>query len=348
MKRVLLRLAALLVRLLPPSLVRPALRVLATRLGSGDDQYFTYHLRPVSTRGMRFPPAGADGVAIVVQGPPMLDEDFTLETLALYRRNFPGARIFFSTWEDAAPAQLDTARSLGVEICLSPWPERSGIQNFNFQRTTTLAGIEAARRAGVEYILKCRSDQRFHASESIGHMRDLMAAFPLPSGISGQKERLVAVSLDSFKYRPYSISDMFLFGATDDVSKFWEIPSDLRTSVDLGTSLLQWSQAEICEAYLVVEFLRKLGRAPQWTLRDSWTAYRDHFCIVDASTVDLYWPKYEKYKEYRYRTYENELTSAELCWKDWLRLHSDPALIDAAPESVIHLGFGVPIPRKVV
>ena len=140
---------------------------------------------------------------------------------------------------------------------------------------------------------------------------------------------------------------MFLFGKFEDVERIWDIAEDPRSGKPTHESLLEWSRAEMAEVYLTTNYLRKIGHEPRWTLRDSWEVFRDFFCIVDASVVDLYWPKYERFNEYRYRHYATERTNAEMSWMDWLNLYNADMQSVPVPENAIHLNFGDPIPVEV-
>ncbi len=335
--------AAALIAVLPGKMLLPLLHALARRLEKAQKVFFTYHLRPVYPAMRSACRRNEEGVSIVMQGPLVLDHDFTLETVRLYHRNYPGAHIVVSTWMNSAPDQLSRLREAGAEVRLSVPPGIPGIANINFQRVSTASGLAAARERESTYVLKCRTDQRFFAPDLFVFMRALQTAFPVNGTV--QMDRLIATSLNSFKYRPYSISDMFVFGRIEDVCLLWDIPEDPRTSPEKGESIFDWSRAEMAEVYIVANFLRRLGREPAWTLSDSWRVYADHFCIMDASTADLYWPKYERLREFRSREYAAEMTNAEMTWKDWLAMHTNPWLLEAAPEEVLHLPFGAAIPN---
>lgn len=282
---------------------------------------------------------GQGSTAFVIQGPVLAEDDFTLESLKLYANNYPDVDLILSTWEGTEESILAPIRDLGVKIVLSSPPAYPGNSNFNYQHVSTKAGLDRAKEEGVDYILKTRTDQRFYGHDLVAYMQALIRQFPV-EGTSRMKGRLVAAALDSFKYRLYSISDMFLFGHAQDVALMWDVPPDSRPRLDLPSDILNWSKGQVCEVYLVVELMRKLGREPNWTLADSWKTYRDLFCIVDNSVLDLYWGKYQFWKEYRYRSYGNELTNEELAWKDWLLLYMQgvPAMLEG--DRILNLNFG--------
>lgn len=282
--------------------------------------FVTFHMRPKKASRVGISPdvliAPLPKIAIVMQGPILYTEDFTLETLRLYKKMFPGALLILSTWDYEDAAYIETIQKEIPNILLNPVPEKKGVQNINFQIASSFAGINFAKQKGAEFVLKTRTDQRIYAPRALEFFLQILKMFPAADGYN-QKHRLVACSLNSFKYRRYGISDMNLFGYVDDMQSFWGVELDENGSGFKGV------QPPISEAYLVTYFLKKIGREVMWTLEDSWEAVAEHFCIVDATSIDLYWYKYARMKEYRYQFYDGFRNDEELSFKEWLFLYSD-------------------------
>lgn len=76
-----------------------------------------------------------------MQGPICTDHDFTLETLRLYARQMPGARLVLSTSVDTDAALLAPIRGLGVTVVLSEKPAFAGLFNVNMRITSAAAGV---------------------------------------------------------------------------------------------------------------------------------------------------------------------------------------------------------------
>ncbi len=150
------------------------------------------------------------------------------------------------------------------------------------------------------------------------------------------RSRLVATSMNTFKYRPYSVSDMFLFGALDDMVLYWDVPLDDREECVLADdSILAWSKGRYAEAYFAINFLNRIGHEVGWTLADSWDVYSRYFCVIDRESVDLFWLKYNWEDGGRWRSSSHIRTSAELTFRDWLNLHSGAPTRYAPPEAVL-------------
>ena len=99
--------------------------------------------------------------AIIMQGPLAREDNFTLNTVRIYGKLYPGVMVIVSTWEGEDP---EVIRQLNSEpncraIC-SKTPEHSGFLNLNYQITTTMTGLREAKQVGREYAFKSRTDNR--------------------------------------------------------------------------------------------------------------------------------------------------------------------------------------------
>ncbi len=253
--------------------------------------------------------------AIVIQGPILKTEDFTLETVKMYVQMFTGTRIIVSTWATEDAEYLKKIEALGAIVIPNPKPAVAGTQNMNMQIVSTRAGINKARELGAEFVLKTRTDQRVYNPNSLSFLYNTLLRFPVATNFK-QKFRIVGASLNSFKYRTYGLSDMLLFGHIDDMETYWNAPLDDNGSVYANLKL------KINEVYLATTFLSAVGRPVLWTLADSWAAFRDNFCVVDEQSLDMYWYKYSRMKEYRYRHYDALYNDQEMSFVEWFNIYS--------------------------
>jgi len=78
-----------------------------------------------------------------------------------------------------------------------------------------------------------------------------------------------------------------------------------------------------------------IGHDIRWTLEDSWRAYGRYFCVVDTESLDLYWPKYDRFREYRRRLYGARRTDRYVTFQDWLAMYTGQAFEGSVPEHVL-------------
>ncbi|MCB2227335.1 MAG: WavE lipopolysaccharide synthesis family protein [Desulfarculaceae bacterium] len=318
-----------------------AFRSLEERLGL----YVSYMARPIKLASLPVPTsvpgAREQETALVLQGPLLREADFTYETLRLYRAFYPQAHLILSTWDTEDPATLARIQELGVEVVLSPDAEYPGISNINRQIKSAMAGLDRARELGCAYTLKTRTDQRFYNPTTLAFLHNLLKQFPLGEPSWGQKQRMIGMDLNTFRYRLYGLSDMFLFGDAEDMHRYWSPAYDQRRKEEVLAgeatfSLRQFAQCRVCEVYLLTQYLAQIGRPLQWTLADSLSVYRDLFLIIDKAQIDLFWPKYTR-RENRWTSYGERSRMQELGFTDWLNLQQT---LVVTPEEEVFLDQG--------
>lgn len=277
--------------------------------------------------------------AIVIQGPLVIEDNFTIETIKIYRQLFPDVPLILSTWKDENATVLESIRKLGVYVVLSSYPRFIGVQNINLQIVNTKKGIRFAKSLGCEYVIKTRTDERFYAPNCIDYLYQLLKIFPVAKK-TRQNKRILSTSMLSFKYRLYSVSDIFMCGDINDMEAYFSPPLDTRKVIPQGKTVLTHSKERVGEMYLSTRFLKHHGHNPKWTLADSWKTYADRYVIIDHQSIDLYWMKYDSYKENRFLGYSNLRNCTILDFREWLLLYSDLKNKINIPENTLNGQFG--------
>lgn len=239
-----------------------------------DRKYVTYDEKPVYAEDYQAAHdslKSAPVLTIMMQGPLKLEEHFTLETLKIYKRTFPNCPIVLSTWKTENAEEIEKIKALSVYVLQNDSPETKGLWNVNYQILSTQKGLQYAKDLGAEYVIKTRTDQRFYETNIPEFLFNILKKFPVYDD-KKQKARLVTLSMNTFKYRLYDISDMFLFGHIDDVIKFWSCDFEERTEFPLFDNMMEYCKLRPSEIYYTTEYLAKIGHDCTWTLKDSWLA----------------------------------------------------------------------------
>lgn len=259
-------------------------------------------------------------LCIVIQGPIVKENDFTLETCKIYKKIFNNSEtIILSTWDTEDKKYLKNFESIGVKVLLSKAPDFAGRTNLNYQILSTMKGLEEGEKLGCEYAIKTRTDQRFYSTNLSRDLFNLLKIYP-PSPNYNMHSRLVALSFNSFKYRYYGISDMFLFGNTQDMLKYWNSPLDTKKYEEYKTIKQKDLWQQYCsETYIASHFLKNIGVTPEFTLKHTWKIYKDLFIFIDKEILDMYWPKYTNLDS-RWRLFRPNMLE-EMRHSDWLNLY---------------------------
>ena len=140
------------------------------------------------------------------------------------------------------------------------------------------------------------------------------------------KSRIISCSVDTRKYRVYGFSDIMLFGSIENIDKYFE-----NESFEMGIEKYNFGKYPsvinetpvVHEIFLCARFLKNCNIEIDWTLSDWWNKCRDIFCVVDPSTIDLFWFKFHWKFEQRFITNYTSNFTQSLQFSDWLNLYSN-------------------------
>jgi hypothetical protein len=263
--------------------------------------------------------------AIILQGPIIYKDNFTLESLKLYRSFYPEAIIVLSTWNGVNVNFINLISKINIHLIESTPPPMPGPFNINLQLVSTFNAIKYIEKYKVDYILKTRTDQRFYNINTLNYLHNLVINYSLTDKKHNQQSRIITCSMNTFKFRMYGVSDMFLFGTLSDIKKYFSVNLDLRENMFYKPlnklTLREYANYNLCEIYLATNYLKLIGEELSWTLSDSFLKLKNHFCIIDQNSIDLYWEKYSML-EYRFKIYKDINLMEELTFNDWLLLYT--------------------------
>ncbi|MFV0557819.1 MAG: WavE lipopolysaccharide synthesis family protein [Enterococcus sp.] len=246
-------------------------------------------------------------VAVVLQGPITTKDDFTLETVRIYRKYYPDMPLIISTWDDTNEGLVTQLRNLGVEVVLSKRPEKSGLGNMNFQLVSSQKGILKAKALGCQYVLKSRSDQRLTKMNAIPYLLSLLANFQPKNNCLNQRIITHGSSCPGSMLFPYYISDFFFFGNIDDMVNLFSI-----TLSNVSNQDFDWRKKDTFGATTRYEFMKKtapeieifrkfivekLGLDFQETVGGYWQFVTDNLITLSTDDIGLLWPKYDESRD---------------------------------------------------
>lgn len=287
-------------------------------------------------------------VGIVIQGQPLLEDDFTVKTALMYKEVFPGVKVVVSTWEDVPQDFFVKCEQNDIDVVKTKMPLERGAGNLNCQLISSARGIQYLKEKGVKYVAKTRTDQRFNWCGWIKYLLTLLSVYP----VKGDKQNNRIIFMESngtYKYIAFHVCDFFSFGSIDDIERLYNIPLDCRSnhffnehSDDIeqfkgsllkyecneyfdsfpykkyGEELEKWG---IAEFYILSSYVHKYiyeNLTAEDMLSKYWQYLRDYAVIADSFQMQFYWPKYRRKFELQSK-YDK---SGKLDFAEWLSLYS--------------------------
>ncbi len=242
--------------------------------------------------------------AILLQGPIEHKDNYTKNSILLYKNLYPNAIIIISTWDNTEKKVLDEFVDLGCEVVVNKQFDGGGFGNVNFQVFTSLNGVRRAKELGAKYTLKSRTDQRIYKNYALEYLKSLLLRYPVINtyGIP-LRSRIIGVEGGiGTRYYPYWMQDYLYFGETEDLENYLTIDKDTRTPEECikltnknGVIYVKDGK-EYCstnppEIYIMKSFLSKYIQL-DGTLKQYWDFVKDYFIIIGFDDLDLLWKKY--------------------------------------------------------
>ena len=291
------------------------------------NNYLTYHLRPKSAENFNLESTCEldEKIAIIIQGP-IQDKFFFLKnTIKIYKKIFKNSVIIISTWENENIELINSLEDKNIFIIYNKEPEKKTPYNIEHQITSTNNALKLAQQKDIQYCLKTRADIRIHKNNLETYLISLIKTFPVKKN-NLTNSRIIVPSLITFRYRLYSLSDIVLFGETSDLLEYFKNENYKDGLEKLGLNeknLLKNDTPVVAEIFLCSRFIHNINGQVHWSLEDWWNNLKDYFCIIDNSSLDLFWHKYDWDYEYRFlRTYSDKFSRA-IDFQDWLSLYNN-------------------------
>ena len=262
--------------------------------------------------------------AIIIQGPITNYENFVIETIKIYHKIFPKTLIILSTWENEINNKfLEQIKNL-KNLSLITSKKIKTKYNVNLQILSTSKAIESIKKKKLKFTLKTRTDCRIYNPNSFNYLKSLMNTFKVGTN-PNIKNRILSSSIDTRIFRVYGLSDICLFGLTDDLKKYFhnELYEEglKKLNININNPIIN-ETAVINEIFLCARFLKNTNNKINWTLNDWWHKCRELFCIFDARSIDLFWYKYHwKYEQRFTNNYTSEFNQS-LQFADWLNIYN--------------------------
>ena len=309
------------------------------------DNFVSYTLRPKNTKGIAVESDFYENedIAIIIQGSLSGLNNFTEQTIDLYLKLFQKSEIILSIWENEINKFPIKKYEDKIKIIVNTTPLNE-IHNVNLQMISTHNALKYLKKKGIKYCLKTRTDCRIYNKNSLNHLKNLLLLFPIDNNFKHLGTRIISSSIDTRKFRVYGLSDIFLFGETVNLEKYFEFENYL-TSLEKNFGkypCIIKNTAVINEIFLCARYLKNSNVDINWELKEWWKLCGEIFCVVDSSDFDFFWYKYEwKFEQRFIQNYTTNHKQA-LKFSDWLNLYNKKSFqFDDSKKEVWKLRDGI-------
>lgn len=287
--------------------------------------YFTTHNRPKKYIS-NFPIECIDDktIGIIIQGPLVLIDSFTYESVKLYKEMFPYSTIVVSTWEGEEEKTLNRIKSLGIHVIENKLPENSGILNMNYQIMNTFPAIKYLQ-GKVKYVAKTRADTRIYSSKCFSTLLSLLETFP--SNYENQEKRIIGIDVNTSMFLPFSFSDVFQFGLLSDLYKYWDVDT-VTSKVEYNEffkdkkKIIDTFEKPNPEIYLNTNYLQKI----KYDITNSYESYykslKDLYIVINKEMINLFWAKYSS-DEYYWNNFYDYNNKKKVRFEDWIVIYAN-------------------------
>lgn len=310
------------------------------------NEFITYRRRAKIMEDMHFLKSDykeQKDVAIIMQGPVLYDENFTINTLRYYRKMYPEILIIVSTWKGTQESFIKECEKINVKVICSDDVEVTGIGNINRQLLTTNVGLDYCKNKNIKYVMKTRTDQRIYKPFFIEYLISLLKAFPSSNeGGIEQKDRIITIqsSIGSSLFIPYFISDLFLFGNIDDIKKYFNCPfskinhKSRKERNDFGKKIEEeniytYYSIMAPEVILAKNYVKtNINKKFEESLYASWNFIKHSLISISFDDLNLFWLKYNYLEEsanfhlFEDNDSENKLKQYNWTFNNWISLYS--------------------------
>ena len=185
------------------------------------DYFFTYNYRKKFFHKNRFNQKNKKNdknkISIIIQGPIIRKNNFTLNTIDLYLENC-SSQIILSTWENELNKDEEKKlKKRGVKIVISKIPKISGPMNLNLQVTSTFKGLKFSKKLNNNFSIKTRSDCRIYLKNF--DLKIFKFFFFFKKINHSIKFGSTSFTIDG---RLYGVSDFVIFGKTSDLINYFD------------------------------------------------------------------------------------------------------------------------------
>lgn len=289
---------AALMRLIPKRrkgiVLELLLQSIAEEFAKEKQGYLQYGITPMGQNHAKLSSANFPNTAIVISGKFVEEHNFTENTLALLRNNYPEVLIIYSGWPELNKYD-SILRKYRIDKVINQAPLKDTPFNVHHQAVSVNAGLREAQNQKIEYAIRLRSDQRFTNPSTLEYLHAMHAIFPIKNHDTGLRGRMLGISDCLSLFAIGHFPDHFHFGFTQDLLKYWQDPveDNYDWNINLESMANFLDSNQYTEQVLGRNFLERIELKNLETITAYWKHLADAWIIIDRNQINLFWMKYK-------------------------------------------------------
>jgi len=254
--------------------------------------------------------------------------NYFLDLVSVLRAQHPDIPIVYTTSEfKQAPLFVSQLAGMGVEVVEIPDPGEitghSTSKNLLRQISSCWHGLSYLKTVGVETAVRARTDQKWDLNRLIV---GFSAISRLVDGQSEGNSRIFGSSLNTFKRRPFGVSDMLLVGDIGQLISFFK-PCDVESYLEHRSAVLERFtflspfEVDAPEIFLGARFMASLAlESHEDPVALFWERY---FGILPATFISHSWQRQQPWQHGSSHLWDRpqslrSLIGGEMTFEEWL------------------------------
>lgn len=291
------------------------------------NSYISIVLRPKYSRDINIRPfqKGNNDTSILIQGPITNNIKFLTETVKIYKKNFPKTDVILSMWDYEEKLLNTYLKENFNEIIINKGDDvnNPAIGNLNLQTQSTFKGLEYIQKCKKKFTIKQRADGRIYNPNCINFFKNLSKSFPTNSK---EYSRILVSNIGTMKYRFFCLSDLLLFGTTNDLLKYFKNEcyevglKKIDSKINLKFPIKNGVPITV-ETFLCMRYMKNFNVNLKLNQSCWRKILKKYFLIFDVSSIDFFFKKHGyHFEERQIKTYSN-IDHEAINFSDWLDVY---------------------------
>lgn len=263
-------------------------------------------------------------IGIVIYGPVITENKFTLNSIKLYSRLFEDTNIVLTTNPSPKLASIKNANIPNVKIIENNLHTGDVLGNDVRSRILNcVSGLNYLRKHDITHAIVIRSDFRLTYDNVSCYLQNLINYYVLDDTVGDQKSRIIICSKNTLRYIPFCFSNDFQFGHINDLLEYWN-NWDIINLINKKGSNLDFKEDNLLRYEVIMGFKYakyKIANHFCYNLNSYYEFLAQRFVILDNQQLGIihHNNSIDGFGEFEYDYYDTHQT---IGFNDWFLINN--------------------------